>query len=128
MQSVMQHILSADYTIPQEAARTTSPELIDLLSRLLVADPKKRATLPEITAHPWFIQGLPPLALENNDHLVRRKRYAGYQSEEDIMTIISGASRPAQGTAVMGHQHQGPRASWATAMWNFLTSHLPAIR
>jgi serine/threonine protein kinase len=32
-----------------------SPELADLLKKILVADPEKRITIPEIKAHPWFV-------------------------------------------------------------------------
>jgi serine/threonine protein kinase len=29
--------------------------VLDLLKKILVADPEKRITIPEIKAHPWFV-------------------------------------------------------------------------
>lgn len=47
-----------DYDFPPE--KPVSNELKDLLSRMLVADPEKRATLEEIERHPWFRKDIPP--------------------------------------------------------------------
>lgn len=35
--------------------RRISPSLVDLISRILVADPKKRISLEEIQRHGWYI-------------------------------------------------------------------------
>ena len=46
---MQQRVLTADYPMPP-----ASPELQDLLRRMLVVDPAQRATIPDIVAHPWF--------------------------------------------------------------------------
>lgn len=43
-------ILSGDYSIPKHVSR----EATDLIKRILVRDIKKRLTIPQIMAHPWF--------------------------------------------------------------------------
>lgn len=40
-----------------------------MLSRILVADPKKRITIPEIQRHPWYLKDLPPGVVDMNDNL-----------------------------------------------------------
>jgi hypothetical protein len=42
----------------------------DLLSRILVADPAHRITVPAILRHAWFLRGLPDGVAEMNDRLV----------------------------------------------------------
>lgn len=36
-----------------------SSSAIDLIARILVVDPVRRITIPEIRQHPWFQQQLP---------------------------------------------------------------------
>ena len=64
---VMQRILKVDYTFPPQVK--ASRECRDMLDRILVADPKKRITIPEIQRHPWYRKDLPPGVVDMNDHL-----------------------------------------------------------
>lgn len=48
-----------------------SPECIDMLKRILVADPRQRLGMDEIKQHAWFTRGLPPGALEMNEFLLQ---------------------------------------------------------
>lgn len=64
----LQRILQVDYTFPKRIP--LSSECKDLLSRLLVANPANRITLPEILQHPWYLQDLPPGVAEMNDELL----------------------------------------------------------
>ncbi|KAK9861780.1 hypothetical protein WJX84_011716, partial [Apatococcus fuscideae] len=93
---VSQRIRNADYRIPDNPP--TSPELKDLLSKILVVDPKHRATIADIIRHPWFSRGLPKGVLDMNDKLVAEKQHAGYQSEAEIRAIVDEAAEasPAQ--------------------------------
>ncbi|KAK9837894.1 hypothetical protein WJX74_007403 [Apatococcus lobatus] len=93
---VSQRIRNADYKIPDKPE--TSPELKDLIRRILVADPKHRATILDIIAHPWFSKGLPRGVLDMNNKLVAEKQHAGYQTEEEIQDIWEQATHasPAQ--------------------------------
>ena len=48
-----------------------SPDCLDMLTRVLVADPERRISMEEIKKHPWFTRGLPPGALEMNEFLLQ---------------------------------------------------------
>ncbi len=50
-----------------------TPELHSLLSRILVPDPARRATIHEITEHPWFSVGLPRGVMSMNDQCLDLK-------------------------------------------------------
>ncbi len=53
-QKVLQRIMKCDVIYPKDIG--ASPELKDLLSRIFVADPAKRLSLPGIQQHPWFLK------------------------------------------------------------------------
>ena len=57
-----------DDAVPPGAALSAGCR--DLLRRLLAVDARARATVPEIIAHPWFAQNLPPRAALMNDAYV----------------------------------------------------------
>lgn len=65
----MQRILNVEYSFPAHV--NVSPECRDLLSRLLVADPRSRITMDGIWRHPWFQQNLPEGVAEMNLHLLK---------------------------------------------------------
>ncbi len=56
-----------------------SAECLDILTRVLVAQPSERMTMDEIKTHPWFLKGLPPGALEMNDFLLQ-----GLANQEEV--------------------------------------------
>lgn len=62
-----QRILQMDYRIPENGSIT--PQLRDLLSRMLVEQPGRRITVAGIQAHEWYLTGLPEGALAMNDEL-----------------------------------------------------------
>lgn len=48
----------------------------DLISRILVVDPMKRISIPEICRHPWFMTCLPPyIANPSPDYLNRTEKF-----------------------------------------------------
>lgn len=63
-----QRVLAVNYELPSHVAM--SLDCRDLLARILVADPARRLTVPQILQHPWFTRGLPEGVAEMNDHLV----------------------------------------------------------
>ena len=63
-----QRILAVNYELPGHVAM--SADCRDLLSRVLVADPARRITVPAILRHAWFLRGLPDGVAEMNDRLV----------------------------------------------------------
>ncbi|XP_024367051.1 SNF1-related protein kinase catalytic subunit alpha KIN10 isoform X4 [Physcomitrium patens] len=59
------------YTLPSHL----SPGARDLIPRMLLVDPMKRVTIPEIRQHPWFLNHLPRyLAVPPPDTLQQAKR------------------------------------------------------
>jgi hypothetical protein len=62
--------------------------MMDLLTRVLVADPAQRITMEDIKRHPWFLRGLPPGALEMNDVLISSDPG---QPDLDQVSVCKGA-------------------------------------
>ncbi|KAB2597466.1 serine/threonine-protein kinase SAPK2-like [Pyrus ussuriensis x Pyrus communis] len=99
----LQRILSVHYSIP--AYVHVSMECRHLLSRIFVANPEKRITIPEIKQHPWFLKNIPvefmeEIGLPNND----QNYESSSQSNEEILAIIQEARKPAvNGTKYGGH-------------------------
>ncbi|XP_024030207.1 serine/threonine-protein kinase SAPK10 [Morus notabilis] len=93
----IQRILSVQYSIPDVVQ--ISQECRELISRIFVADPATRITIPEIRTHSWFLKNLPADLMD--------ERTMGNQFEEPdqpmqsidvIMQIIAEATIPAAGT------------------------------
>ena len=64
---LLQRILQVEYEFPPHVK--VSKECRDLLHRILVPDPAKRITVPEIQNHVWYKKDLPPGGAEMNDNL-----------------------------------------------------------
>ncbi|PWZ44642.1 Serine/threonine-protein kinase SAPK10 [Zea mays] len=62
--SAWQRILGVQYSIPDYVY--ISPECQNLVSRIFVADPATRITIPEIGNHPWFLKNLPADLMDDN--------------------------------------------------------------
>ena len=56
-QKIVAKIMALDYTIPEKLGLSDSVK--DLLGRILVKDPAKRITVPEIKQHEWYLHRLP---------------------------------------------------------------------
>ncbi|CAN6579583.1 unnamed protein product [Malus baccata var. baccata] len=99
----IEKIMSAKYTIPDYVR--VSADCKQLLSRIFVAKPSKRISLPEIKKHPWFLKNLPKELIE-----VERTNYAVVerdqpkQSIEEINKIICEARTPGEGGSKAGGQ------------------------
>ena len=48
-----------------------SPDCLDMLTKLLVADHTLRMSMDDIKTHRWFLAGLPPGALDMNEFLLK---------------------------------------------------------
>lgn len=93
----IQRILNVQYSIPDYVH--ISPECHHLLSRIFVADPAKRITIPEIRQHDWFLRNLPgDLMEENMPSNQFEEADQATQSIDEIMQIISEATIPAAGS------------------------------
>ncbi|OMO94484.1 hypothetical protein CCACVL1_05979, partial [Corchorus capsularis] len=83
-------ILSVHYSIPDYVR--VSIECKHLLSRIFVANPEKRITIPEIKSHPWFLKNLPIELMEGGSwqsHDVNNPS----QSLEEVQSIIQEAMK-----------------------------------
>ncbi|KAG9155238.1 hypothetical protein Leryth_023266 [Lithospermum erythrorhizon] len=90
-------ILNVQYSIPDYVH--ISPECRHLISRIFVADPAKRITIPEIRNHEWFQKNLPADLVDEN---TRKNQFdvpeQPPQSIDEIMQIITEATIPAAGS------------------------------
>ncbi len=91
-QDVLRRVLAADFLILET---DNAPEdLKDLLGKILVADPARRATIPEIVAHPFFQHRLPVDILAANDASLAEQAtqpITYYQSRDDLQQIVEQA-------------------------------------
>ncbi|XP_008813094.1 serine/threonine-protein kinase SAPK2 isoform X5 [Phoenix dactylifera] len=99
-------ILSVQYSIPDYVR--VSMECRHLLSRIFVANPEQRITIPEIKIHPWFLRNLPiELTDEYQSGLQNSNTNTPFQSVEEIMTIIQEARKPPEGPKLGGEHFVG---------------------
>ncbi|KAF5458197.1 hypothetical protein F2P56_022250 [Juglans regia] len=98
----LQRVLSVNYSIPDYIR--ISKDCRHLLSRIFVADPEKRISIPEIKKHPWFLKDLTVeneldelCGLENGD--------ISSQSNEEILSIIKEARKPGEGPKLGGNDN-----------------------
>ncbi|XP_052308660.1 serine/threonine-protein kinase SAPK2 isoform X3 [Populus trichocarpa] len=84
-------ILSVHYSIPDYVR--VSIECKHLLTRIFVADPEKRITIPEIKNHPWFLKNLPIELMEGGSWQSNDVNNPS-QSVEEVLSIIQEASKP----------------------------------
>ncbi|KAJ6942898.1 serine/threonine-protein kinase SAPK3-like [Populus alba x Populus x berolinensis] len=99
-------IMSVQYSIPDYVR--VSADCKHLLSRIFVANPAKRITIPEIKQHPWFLKNLPKELVEiEKTNFTKSERDQPAQSVEEIMSIIQEAKTPGEGGKVAEHAFAG---------------------
>ncbi|KAK9820580.1 hypothetical protein WJX72_011887 [[Myrmecia] bisecta] len=81
---MMQAIISTQYEFPQGLA--LSPGCKDLISRVFVADPKQRISIPGIKAHPWLS------GVKQKRTVVRQSS----QSVDEIRAVVEAARKRRQ--------------------------------
>ncbi|XP_022876183.1 serine/threonine-protein kinase SRK2E [Olea europaea var. sylvestris] len=102
----IQRILNVQYSIPDYVH--ISPECHHLISRIFVADPAKRISIPEIRNHEWFLKNLPAdLMDENMTNNQFEEPDQPMQSDAEIMSIITEATIPAAGTTNLNQYLNG---------------------
>ncbi|WZY68223.1 hypothetical protein YC2023_000463 [Brassica napus] len=99
-------ILNVQYAIPDYVH--ISPECRHLISRIFVADPAKRISIPEIRNHEWFLKNL-PVDIMNDDTMNSQFDESDQpgQSIEEIMQIIAEATVPPAGMQSLNHYLTG---------------------
>ncbi|XP_043707580.1 serine/threonine-protein kinase SAPK1-like isoform X2 [Telopea speciosissima] len=98
-------IMSVQYSIPDYVH--VSSDCRHLLSRIFVANPSKRITIPEIKMHPWFLKNLPKELIEGEKNNVDANLDQPSQSIEETMRIIREAQKPAECSKVEGQSALG---------------------
>ncbi|KAL9246888.1 hypothetical protein vseg_020369 [Gypsophila vaccaria] len=90
-------IMGVQYSIPDYVR--ISADCQHLLSRIFVANPSKRITIPEINKHPWFLKNLRKELIEGKatDNGMSDGEQS-IQTEEEIMRIIEEARKPGEAT------------------------------
>ena len=73
--------------MPPQAAATQAS---DLISRILVPNPKQRYTIKDIFAHPWFLTKLPHGALDLNSSYMPTSA----QQQVSLMPMLRGRKMP----------------------------------
>ena len=67
-------------------------ECKDFLSKLLVANPKRRYTIKQIQRHPWYTKDLPPGVIHMNEECLKlRDEPTGSQTDAEIYEIVMQA-------------------------------------
>ncbi|XP_042493063.1 serine/threonine-protein kinase SAPK2-like [Macadamia integrifolia] len=94
-------ILSVQYSIPDYVR--VSIDCKHLLSRIFVANPEKRITIPEIKNHPWFLKNLPIEFMGREEGNFLNNDIDTSQSIEEVLSIIQEARKPAGGPKIGGH-------------------------
>ncbi|XP_010540806.1 PREDICTED: serine/threonine-protein kinase SAPK3-like [Tarenaya hassleriana] len=92
----IKRIMAVQYSIPDYIRVST--ECKHLLSRILVLNPSKRITIPEIKKHAWFVKGLPKQLMEFDEKININGGSVDeetVQSVDEIMRIIQEAQSPA---------------------------------
>ncbi|KAL6779047.1 SNRK2E [Auxenochlorella protothecoides x Auxenochlorella symbiontica] len=84
-------IIKAEYDVPPSVP--ASADVLDLLARLLVADPRQRIPIAEIMQHPWFLRDLPLGAADMNRFYLDRAPVL-HPLEKDIEQMVDVASGP----------------------------------
>ncbi|KAF8032736.1 hypothetical protein BT93_D1601 [Corymbia citriodora subsp. variegata] len=91
-------IISVQYTIPDYIRVST--DCRHLLSRIFVANPAKRISIPEIKKHPWFLKHLPKELIEGEKTNHETKQDQPLQNDEEVMRIIQEARTPGERSKV----------------------------
>ncbi|XP_058184910.1 serine/threonine-protein kinase SAPK1-like isoform X2 [Rhododendron vialii] len=93
-------IFSVQYSIPSYVR--VSLDCRHLLSRIFVANPEKRITIPEIKKHPWFLKNLPVEFSEQEEASTQRNdqdQKPSHPSMEEVLAIIQEARKVTEAAA-----------------------------
>ncbi|KAF7834437.1 serine/threonine-protein kinase SAPK2 [Senna tora] len=102
----LQRILSVNYSVPDYVR--ISKECKHLLSRIFVANPEKRITIPEIKMHAWFLKSLEEGGfLHHEEEEDSSSCDDERQSIEEILSIIQDARKASDHAPKIGGQFVG---------------------
>ncbi|KAF7137990.1 hypothetical protein RHSIM_Rhsim07G0204300 [Rhododendron simsii] len=95
--NTISRILDVHYSIPDYVR--ISIECRHLLSRIFVAIPEKRITMPEIKRHTWFLKNLPIELMEGGTYQSFDVNNPS-QSMEEVLAIIQEARKASEGVTI----------------------------
>eukprot|EP01025_Chloroclados_australasicus_P068754 TRINITY_DN9580_c0_g1_i1.p1 TRINITY_DN9580_c0_g1~~TRINITY_DN9580_c0_g1_i1.p1 ORF type:complete len:355 (+),score=52.61 TRINITY_DN9580_c0_g1_i1:148-1212(+) len=85
-QQIIQRIIKVDYKFPSEIR--LSSDCLDLMSKVLVAEPNMRYSLQQIMEHRWFQTELPSGTMQFNDLMEQQALPTWAQSDQQVMEIL----------------------------------------
>lgn len=96
--NLFKKIKSGMYSLPSHLSSLSR----DLIPRMLVVDPMKRITIPEIRQHPWFQHKLPQYLKFTPDLLEQQEKVLDLEAVEDVCAFVRlNAAREDVESAVM---------------------------
>eukprot|EP01133_Synstelium_polycarpum_P016840 gene16840-20024_t len=133
---LFQKILAADYAIPDYL----SADCNSLISRMLVVDPAKRATLEEIINHPWLAPSIGSLNITNvptgpntegyvlDQDIVNDLVTLGYDREDVLVNVRSNKYNDCAATYFLLHGRKQRERESAPQTFDAFYSDQPSIQ
>lgn len=81
--NLFKKIRSGMYSTPSHLSEMAR----DLIPKMLIVDPMKRITIPEIRKHPWFQMNLPPYLQHGPENLLEQVQVIDHQVENKLMEM-----------------------------------------
>jgi 5'-AMP-activated protein kinase, catalytic alpha subunit len=104
--NLFKKIKSGMYSLPSHLSQLSR----DLILRMLVVDPMKRITVPEIRQHPWFQHKLPAYLALAPAMIERRERVVDQEIVDAVCALnIRGVTREGVVEAVLGAKNSASR-------------------
>lgn len=104
--NLFKKIKSGMYSLPSHLSQLSR----DLILRMLVVDPMKRITMPEIRQHPWFQHKLPAYLALAPAMIERRERVVDQEIVDAVCALnIRGVTKESVVEAVLGVQGSSSR-------------------
>jgi len=83
--NLFKKIKSGMYSLPSHLSSLSR----DLIPRMLVVDPMKRITIPEIRQHPWFQHKLPQYLHFTPDMLEQQEKVLDHETADEVALIAA---------------------------------------
>ncbi|KAI8467428.1 MAG: hypothetical protein J3K34DRAFT_523747 [Monoraphidium minutum] len=106
---VLERMMARDFGPPPGVA--LSAHCRDLLASMLAPHPAARARVADVLAHPWFVENLPPRAMEMNDGHLEAPPPPGGQDPEAVREVAREARRSARAARARGAAAAAARAA-----------------
>ena len=88
--NLFKKIKSGMYSLPSHLSQLAR----DLIPRMLVVDPMKRITVPDVRQHAWFQQRLPPYLRHAPDRIENLERVIDDDTVDDVLALAARGFAP----------------------------------